>query len=143
MHPAPTPARKGYTVQNGGGGHLTIITSHTLAAVRVRGRARWTGCAVRGPEGCNGTCRAFPATAQVRWEEAQRALHAAAAIGIRDQAFWAEVALLVATGLLVTPQLARGAGLPVRVLLGGVAYLSISVEAVPWWTLAKLAGPRQ
>ena len=30
--------------------------------------------------------------------------------------------------------------MPVRVLLGGVAYLSVSVEAVPWWTLAKLAG---
>jgi hypothetical protein len=40
------------------------------------------------------TCRAFPATAQVRWEEAQGTLHAAAAIGIRNQAFWAQVTLL-------------------------------------------------
>ena len=40
------------------------------------------------------TCRAFPATAQVRWEEAQGTLHAAAAIGIRNHAFWAQVTLL-------------------------------------------------
>ena len=31
--------------------------------------------------------------------------------------------VLVATGTLITPQLARGASLPVWVLLGGVAYL--------------------
>mmetsp|Transcript_32688 Transcript_32688/g.70598 ORF Transcript_32688/g.70598 Transcript_32688/m.70598 type:complete len:285 (-) Transcript_32688:84-938(-) len=135
----PTQFARG-TLRGTGGRHLAISTSHTLAAVRVRGRARWTGCAVRGPEGCDGTCRAFPATAQVRWEEAQGTLHAAAAIGIRNHAFWAQVTLLVATGTLVTPQLARGAGLPVPVLLSGVAHLSVSVKSVPWRTLAILAG---
>ena len=40
------------------------------------------------------TCRAFPTTAQVGWNEPQGTMHTAAAIGIGNQAFWAEITLL-------------------------------------------------